>query len=206
MDVGLIWAFAGVSLMFIMTPGADWAYAISGGLRQRVVPSVSGLWAGHLVCVLIVAAGVGALIARVPGALTALTLGGAAYLIWLGVSALRPSAQAMASADEPAGSAGRWFGKGMGVSGLNPKLILLMLAVMPQFTTHAGTWPLGAQLLALGSVHLLACALVYPCVGLASQRVLGSRPSLARWVTRFSGVAMIVIGAVLAAERVMTLL
>ncbi|RKW70705.1 LysE family translocator [Galactobacter caseinivorans] len=203
MESGMIWAFWGVSMLFIMTPGADWAYAISGGLKHRVLPSVTGLWAGHLLSVLVVAAGVGALLAQVPGALTALTLMGAVYLVWLGVGVLRQSSGAQdLTMEAPVGSPGRWFGKGIGVSGMNPKLILLMTAVMPQFTSHSASWPLGAQLLALGSVHLLGCAVIYVLVGLTAQRVLGTRPALARWITRFSGVAMILIGTVLAAERV----
>lgn len=206
MDAGMIWAFWGVSLLFIVTPGADWAYAISGGLKHRALPSVTGLWAGHLLGVMVVVAGVGALLAQLPGALTALTLAGAGYLIWLGVGVLRQDTSPQEAAELPVGSAGRWFGKGIGVSGMNPKLILLMTAVMPQFTSHAAAWPVPTQLLALGAVHLLGCAIVYAAVSLTARRVLGTRPGTARWVTRFSGVAMIAIGCVLGAEQAVHLL
>jgi threonine/homoserine/homoserine lactone efflux protein len=46
--------------LLIMTPGADWAYAISAGINgRRVVPAVMGLMSGHLLATLIVVAGVG---------------------------------------------------------------------------------------------------------------------------------------------------
>ncbi|MFP3821385.1 LysE family transporter, partial [Bacillus sp. SIMBA_008] len=84
-----ILAFWGVSALFVITPGADWAYAISAGLQRKVLPAVLGLLTGHLVATLIVAAGVGTLIMSIPGALTVLTLAGSLYLVWLGVSTLR---------------------------------------------------------------------------------------------------------------------
>lgn len=202
----MLWAFWGVSLLFILTPGADWAYAISGGLKRRVLPSVAGLWAGHLVSVLIVAAGVGAVLERFPQVTQALTLAGSVYLVWLGLGVLRHGGGPESAGEIPLGTAGGWFGRGVAVSGLNPKLILLMTAVLPQFTSHAADWALPVQIVALGSLHLLGCGVVYLLVGFGARRVLGTRPVAARVVTRISGVAMILIGLVLAAERVSTLL
>ncbi|MNE53686.1 hypothetical protein D3C80_1484250 [compost metagenome] len=58
-------AFWAVSILFVITPGADWAYAISAGLKHRVViPAVGGLLSGHLIATMIVAAGVGTLVAN----------------------------------------------------------------------------------------------------------------------------------------------
>ncbi|RII41646.1 LysE family translocator [Galactobacter valiniphilus] len=206
MDATMIWAFWGVSILFILTPGADWAYAISGGLRQRVLPSVSGLWMGHVVAIAVVVAGVGALLERFPSITLALTLLGAAYLVWLGLGVLRSSGTVGEATDVPVGSSGRWFAKGIGVASLNPKLVLLLTAVLPQFTRHDAAWPVQGQIAVLGGFHLLGCAVVYLAVGAGSRRVLGARPGAARVVTRISGVAMIGIGLVLLAERVAELI
>jgi threonine/homoserine/homoserine lactone efflux protein len=206
MDAAMIWAFWGVSLLFILTPGADWAYAISGGLRQRVLPSVSGLWMGHVLSIAVVVAGVGALLERFPSITLALTLFGAAYLVWLGIGVLRSTGSIGEANDVPLGSSGRWFAKGIGVASLNPKLILLLTAVLPQFTSHASAWPVQGQIAVLGAFHLLGCAVVYLAVGAGSARVLGTRPGVARVVTRISGLAMIAIGLVLLAERVAELM
>ena len=94
MTVGTVVAFWAVSLLFVLTPGADWAYAIAAGLRHRtVLPAVGGLLVGHLAATAAVAAGVAALVARSPLVLTVLTVVGAAYLVWLGIATLaRPSA------------------------------------------------------------------------------------------------------------------
>ena len=90
MDFQQLAGFAAVSIALAMTPGADWAYCISSGLRaRRVAPSVAGLCTGYLVHTALIVAGLAALIAASPGLLTGLTLAGAAYLLWLGVSTMR---------------------------------------------------------------------------------------------------------------------
>ncbi|RLU05792.1 lysine transporter LysE, partial [Pseudomonas prosekii] len=57
MTLSMFVAFWAVSILFVITPGADWAYAISAGLKGRVVmPAVAGLLSGHLIATLVVAA------------------------------------------------------------------------------------------------------------------------------------------------------
>ena len=204
MTVGTVVAFWAVSLLFVLTPGADWAYAIAAGLRHRtVLPAVGGLLVGHLAATAAVAAGVAALVARSLLVLTVLTVVGAAYLVWLGIATLaRPSAL-HAGAEQAADS---WVGqvmKGAGTSGLNPKVFLLFLALLPQFTEPDAGWPLGVQIVALGLVHVASCAVVYTGVGAGARLVLRARPSAARVVTRISGAAMVGIGVLLLVERLM---
>jgi len=197
-------AFWLTSFLFVITPGADWAYAISAGLRGRVVPAVSGLLSGHLVATLVVAAGVGAALARIPLALVVVTTAGAAYLVWLGIGTLRHPSVPTASEAGTTGSAWRWFARGAGVSGLNPKVFLLFLALLPQFTSAEYDWPLFAQILVLGLVHTASCAVVYSAVGVSARATLATRPAAARVVSRISGAVMIVIGIVLFVEQLLT--
>ncbi|MFG2502128.1 LysE family translocator [Streptomyces sp. NPDC048441] len=203
MAVSSITAFWAVSVLLILVPGADWAYAINAGLRDRsVVPAVSGLLLGYLALTAVVAAGVAAVVARTPSVLTALTVLGALYLMWLGAMTLAKPAVAGTSVKEPdAGTVGARVFKGIGISGLNPKGLLLFLALLPQFTAPHGSWPLAAQIGTLGLVHTLSCAAVYLCVGVLARTILRARPAAARAVTRVSGAAMIVIGVLLLAER-----
>ncbi|MEU5001761.1 LysE family translocator [Streptomyces sp. NPDC021622] len=213
MAISTITAFWAVSVLLILVPGADWAYAITAGLRGgSVVPAVSGLVLGYVALTAVVAGGVAAAVASSPGVLTALTMTGAAYLIWLGASALaRPGTPGEATdasgvsevSQGATGGASRAAGilKGAAISGLNPKALLLFLAILPQFTTPTAGWPLAAQLGALGMVHTLSCAVVYLGVGVLARTVLSTRPAAARAVTRASGAAMILIGAFLMAER-----
>ena len=90
MDFQQFAGFAIVSVTLAMTPGADWAYCISSGLRaRRIAPAVAGLSAGYLLHTALIVAGLAALIAASPQLLAGLTLLGAAYLLWLGISTLR---------------------------------------------------------------------------------------------------------------------
>ena len=199
---GTVAAFWAVSFLFVITPGADWAYAIAAGLRHRMVlPAVGGLLVGHLAATAVVAAGVGALVARSPLVLTVLTTVGALYLMWLGIGMLAHPAAPRAYAEKPAGSWLRQAAKGAGISGLNPKVFLLFLALLPQFTDPDAAWPIAWQIVVLGLVHVASCAAVYTGVGTVARRVLRAQPTAARAVTRFSGTAMIVIGVVLLAEQ-----
>lgn len=205
MPVATIAAFWGVSMLFVLTPGADWAYAIASGLRHRsVVPAVGGLLFGHLLATIVVAAGVAALLAGSPVVLLVLTVAGAAYLVWLGISMLRHPAHVEAQPGTAGGSPWRQAVKGFGISGLNPKVFLLFLALLPQFVVATATWPIAAQIMVLGLVHVANCAVVYTGVGLGARRVLSARPAAARWVSRISGAAMIIIGTILIIEQILS--
>jgi len=204
MPVAAIATFWGVSMLFVLTPGADWAYAISSGLRHRsVVPAIGGLLSGHLIATVIVAAGVAALLAGSPAVLAVLTVAGAGYLVWLGVGMLRRPPSVHADPGQAAGSAWRQAVKGFGISGLNPKVFLLFLALLPQFVVATASWPVANQIMVLGLIHVLNCAVVYTAVGVGARSVLRARPTAARWVGRISGAAMIIIGAGLIGEQVL---
>jgi len=166
-----------------------------------VLPAVGGLLAGHLAATAVAAAGVGALVARSPLLLTVLTTVGAVYLVWLGIGMLARPAVPQAGVDESPRSWVRQATKGAGISGLNPKVFLLFLALLPQFTDPDAAWPLALQIVVLGLVHVASCAVVYTGVGTGARRVLRARPAAALAVTRFSSAAMIVIGAALLGEE-----
>ena len=204
MTISVLAAFWAVSFLFVITPGADWAYAISAGMRGRgVTPAVAGLLSGHLLATVIVAAGVGALVARNPMILTVLTIAGSLYLLWLGVSMLRNPATPESGQAQGSDSWSRWAWKGLCVSGMNPKVLLLFLALLPQFTDPLSTWPIPVQIIALGALHAVSCGVVYLMVGFSAQAVLQTRPSAAKNVSRLSGTVMIIIAVVLLAEQVL---
>lgn len=201
-SIAALTAFWAVSFLLVLTPGADWAYAISAGLRGRsfVLPSVIGLACGAMLATVAVAAGVGSLVEQNPMLLTLLTIAGAAYLAWLGIAMLRhPSPVSADSEHAQAVQSGswRWAVKGASVSGLNPKQLLLLLALLPQFVRPSDPWPVAAQILALGALHTASCGVVYFGVGWGSQSVLRARPSAALVVSRISGVLMLVIAMAL---------
>ncbi|NEA98513.1 LysE family translocator [Streptomyces sp. SID13726] len=202
MDTTTLAAFLAVDLLLVFTPGADWAYAIAAGLRERsVVPAVAGLIAGYAGYTLLAVAGLVVIVAGSPTLLTVLTVAGAGYLVWLGWGVLR-SPVTLAAAEETVGSSRtQVLLRGVGISGLNPKALLLYFSLFPQFIDSARGWPVAAQTGLLGALHMTLCAVVYLAVGVLARTVLRTRPSAARAVTRVSGAMMIAIGGFLLLER-----
>ncbi|MDQ1021417.1 LysE family translocator [Streptomyces afghaniensis] len=203
MNTTTLAAFLAVDLLLVFTPGADWAYAITAGIRGRsVVPAVAGLIAGYAGYTLLAVAGLVVIVANSAALLTTLTVAGAGYLVWLGCGVLRRPAVLTASEGDVGSSRLRIMLKGAGISGLNPKALLLYFSLFPQFIDPSGGWPVATQTVLLGTLHMTACAVVYLTVGVLARTVLKTRPSAARAVTRVSGAMMIVIGGYLLVERV----
>lgn len=204
MSVAALTAFWVVSFLLVLVPGADWAYVIASGLRDRsVLPAIGGLLTGYVALTVAVASGIAALIARTPVVLTVLTTAGAVYLLWLGTNTLARPAVPEAAAERDGGPWTRRAVRGAGISGLNPKALLLFLALLPQFAARDMAWPFAVQIALLGLVHTANCAVVYTGVGTAARRVLRTRPAVAKAVSRCSGAAMIVIGIVLLTEHLL---
>jgi threonine/homoserine/homoserine lactone efflux protein len=214
MPAGSLIAFWGVALLLIAVPGADWAFTLSAGLRGRsVLPAVGGLVLGYAAMTVVVAAGAGALIAANPRALTGLTIAGGGYLMWHGAWTVHRPPAPPAPPVAPVGTAGAcaastrtataWatLARGAGVSGLNPKGLLIFLALLPRFTGPGRTWPPAVQLSALGLVFVLTCAAFYHTLGSLARTVLHARPAAARTVSRLAGAGMLAVGAVLIADR-----
>jgi threonine/homoserine/homoserine lactone efflux protein len=202
MDTMTVAAFLAVDLLLVFTPGADWAYAITAGLRDRsVVPAVAGLIAGYAGYTVLAVAGLVVIVANSATVLTALTVAGAVYLMWLGWGVLSRPAVLGASTEAMPSSRRQIMLKGAGISGLNPKALLLYFSLFPQFIDPGAGWPVAAQTGLLGTLHMTACAVVYLAVGVLARTVLRTRPSAARAVTRASGAMMIVIGGFLLVER-----
>src|SRR5580693_6488660 len=115
-----------------------------------------------------------------------------------GSAAAGPATRGSAAAGtRPADTGRAVLARGMGVSALNPKGLLIFLALLPQFTNPRWSWPLTAQLGLLGLVFAATCGVFYLGLGSAARKILAARPAAARAVTRFSGAAMVVIGALL---------
>lgn len=187
------WAF---SLMFVLTPGADWAYAMGAGIRGRhVIPAVLGLLVGYIVLTVIVAAGVGFLIAGNPLLMAILTVGGALYLIYLGIRMfMQPPTPAVDNLAPRNKSGYRVVLQGALVSGLNPKALMFFIAFLPPFTMASGGWSMPVQLFILGMVHTLSCSVVYLGVAIGAGVLLSARPAAALLIGRLSGGVVLVLG------------
>ena len=220
MNTELLLACWGMMTLMVLVPGPDWAYIIDAGTRDRtILPALGGILIGYLAAVTAVAVGVGAALAALPWVLVGLTFAAAGYLAYIGVRILRqppaiePVTVGQVGSDVQVGHAAgpdspSWmqFVQGVGVSGLNPKGLLVLVVLLPQFTDAAGGWPIPVQLAALGLIFVGSCALVYSLVGTGARVVLRARPSAVRILSRVSGGAMILVAVWLVAEQLVHLL
>jgi threonine/homoserine/homoserine lactone efflux protein len=206
MDWFSVLAFAGVALTLIAVPGPSWAFILTAGVRDRMVlPAVAGLTMGCVLVAVVTALGLEPLITASPLLLSALTIAGAAYLCYLGVETLSRPGRFERNGDgnnSPQSRPGQFLAKGLAVSALNPKGLLIFVAVLPQFTRSDQGWPIVAQLALLGAVYTVICGLFFLFLGYTADRVLGSRPRIARIATQAAGLAMIVVGLIFLIERV----
>lgn len=209
MNAQLFLSFLLVAGALACTPGVDWAYSITAGLKQRsFVPAVAGLCGGYVLHTVLLVAGLAALLTGVPGMLGWLTVAGAAYLLWLGLTTIRTWRGASFGGAEVRAPANqfRTFLQGVGTSGINPKGLLFYVALVPQFVSPEASLPVPVQSGLLGLTFVLLVAVVYSAVALLARRLLHARPGAARKVTLASGIIMVALGAVLLSEQLVPLL
>ncbi|WP_426343403.1 LysE family translocator [Pseudoduganella sp. R-32] len=163
MTFSLWLAFLAMALAATFSPGPAVLLAVSTTLTlgaRRTAYSSAGNAVGVFLVACVAVGGMGVLFKAWPAAFSALKLGGAAYLAWLGVKQWRNAGQvgAAALASAPEGSSrGAVFRRGMLVACSNPKAILFFAAVFPQFMPP-GEIELARFLLL--SLTFVACTLV----------------------------------------------
>ncbi|AZQ69310.1 LysE family translocator [Silicimonas algicola] len=149
-DPILLLAFLPAALALNLTPGADMLFCLAQGTRGGPVPALAasaGISTGAIVHVTLAGLGLGALVAAHPAAFDAIRYAGVAYLLWLVWRTLRSP---LGAGGGPAVRPSRAFRDGLVVNLTNPKVILFILAFVPQFVDPAR--PVLAQFLVLGTV------------------------------------------------------
>lgn len=166
-------AFVPAALALNLTPGADMMFCIAQGLRSgaRAAWSASaGVASGGIIHVLVAGAGLSALLARWPLAFDVIRWIGVAYLLWLAAQALRRSGDRKTALPATGKAA---FVAGLVVNLTNPKVILFVLAFIPQFIRpEAG--PVIVQFATFGCVLALGGLIVNGLAGMSAER-LGAR-------------------------------
>ena len=169
-------AFIAATLLLAMTPGPDMTLAISRALSQGRGPAlyvVLGTSLGLVVHTLLVAFGISALITASPAAFTILKTGGAAYLLWLAVQAIRyGSSFTIGEASGPRGTPLSNVSAGFWVNLLNPKVIIFFMTFLPQFVS-AGDPHVSGKLVFLGLLFTVIGSPVNVVVILAADRLAG---------------------------------
>jgi threonine/homoserine/homoserine lactone efflux protein len=192
-----------VALALNLTPGADMMFCFGSGLKAGPgagFAASAGVALGCMVHVTAAGAGLGAMVAASPVAFAAIRWLGVGYLAWLAVKVIRHAGEMPAAAS--AGAAGTAFRRGFVVNLTNPKVILFVLALVPQFIDPARAILL--QFLTLGGVIALGGFVVNGVVG-AGAGGLGRRMAQAegvkRWLDRVSGAIFAGLALRLALEQ-----
>lgn len=198
-------AFALTALVIVVIPGPSVMFIVSRALaygRRAAALTVIGNALGEYVQVIAVAFGIGLLAERAVALFTILKLIGAAYLVYLGVKTIRDR-RSLGSMVDPAlvsRADRRYLLQGFLVGVSNPKTVIFLAAILPEFVTRsAGRVP--EQILLLG--------LVFSVIALVSDNVWGITAGTARsWFARspkrlqlvggLGGLAIIAIGVRLA--------
>jgi RhtB (resistance to homoserine/threonine) family protein len=205
-----LWVFLGISAVVIVVPGPDTALVTKNALlhgRRAALGTAFGVEAGLSVWTLACAFGVASLIEASDTAFTALKLIGAAYLIWLGVQALRAARRGGSHATQagleqrPALSGRGGFRQGILSDLANPKIGAFFTSVLPQFagSGHAVLVPF----LALGGLFVLMTVVWLCCYALVAVKASEflRRPRINAAIDRISGAILIGFGIRIALER-----
>jgi len=193
------------SVLVTVIPGADMALVtrqvLVGGpaLAQK---TIFGNLTGLLVHGVALAAGLSALLVASATAYTAVKLAGAAYLVYLGVQALRASRRPPVDA-HPAAVAvpRRAFLQGLISTVLNPKPALFFLTFLPQFVNRDA--PVLPQTLTLAAIHVVVGLIWLSAFARLIDRARGvlTAPRFKAWLERTTGAVLIAFGLRVAVER-----
>ncbi|KAB2967983.1 LysE family translocator [Zoogloea sp.] len=198
-------AFLGLSVLITLAPGPDNLMVIGLGLargRRAAFAFGMGCAAGCLTHIAWATLGIAALIRSSAGLLLAVKLAGAAYLVWLGVQALRSHGGiAPSSAGQPR-SGLRDLRRGFLANALNPKVGLFFLAFLPQFADPA-RGSISLQMGVLGLLFAAQTVLIFGSLALTAGRIgalLARRPRLGPWLDRLCGILFIGLALRLATD------
>jgi len=193
----LFFAFLGASFVLAVTPGPGVFYIVTRSFTQGKasgLASVAGVALGNLGNAIGASVGLAAIVSVSSIAFTFVRYAGAAYLIYLGIQALRNVHRPMASGS-PQAAASRVFLDGFMVALLNPKTALFFGAFLPQFMSSSST-PI-VQSLVLGASFVVIAATTDTVYALAAATIapaLASGPGLQAGGRYLTGGALVGLG------------
>ncbi|WP_330475131.1 LysE family translocator [Terrabacter sp. C0L_2] len=203
-------AFLVASILFIQVPGPSLLFTIGRALtvgRREALLSVVGNAIGVTAQALLVAVGLGAVVAASVTAYTVIKVAGAAYVIWLGIQAIRHRREGREALEkqEAQVSAKRGHALRIGtVVGLtNPKTIIFFVAFLPQFTNPAAGH-VGVQMAVLGSVFgaMAVCSdSMWALLAARAREWFARKPARLDKLGATGGVMMVGLGAAMLASE-----
>ena len=196
--------FALAAAVLIAVPGPSVLFVIGRSLalgRKGGLLSVLGNALGMIPQIVAVALGVGVALAQSVLLVTIVKFAGAAYLVFLGIQAIRHRGRSTTAADPSrAGDTFRVLRQGFVVGATNPKSLVFFVAVLPQFVEYsAGGIPL--QLATLGAVFLLIALVsdsIWALAAGTARQWFARSPRRISTLSTTGGAMMIALGGTLA--------
>lgn len=190
--------FIGATLLLALTPGQDFIYIMirsaSQGVRVGII-AIAGLMIGVMFHTLAAATGVAAILLTSSYAFNMIKFLGAAYLIYLGIQALRQKGTLKIKQTADKVSDLKVLKEGMFSSTLNPKLALFFMAFLPQFVSS--NEDAFSQMLMLGILFQLLSLPILLAVALLSAKfgdLLSNNQTVSQLMSRVTGLALIGLG------------
>ncbi|TIC83300.1 LysE family translocator [Nocardioides sp. GY 10113] len=202
-----LWGFGLAALVVIVIPGPSVVFTVGRALaygHRVAIATVVGNTAGLFLVMVLVAAGLGAIVAESILVFTVIKLVGAAYLVWLGVQALRHRHRLRISADRSAGvlTSRQAVRQGFVVGVSNPKGFLLFAALLPPFvdrSAEAASVPVQMAVLGLFAVAIgLVCDSAWALAAGRARDWFARSPGRGAGLGAIGGTSMIGLGVGLA--------
>lgn len=206
-DAATLAAFALTVTAIVVSPGPDTMLILRCGLTsgpRAAFAAVAGVQLGLLVHTALAAAGVSVLVATSPVLFRMVAVAGASYLAWLGIQGMRGTGALGLRDTGVAMSPARACRDALVTNLLNPKVIILFLALFPNFVV-AGRQDVTAQLLTLSATLIVInVAWQAPLAWVAKEaRRFLTRPRVQRAVSAGTGAILLAFAALMLYEHLL---
>ena len=191
--------FIAAAALLTVAPGPDIIYVLTRGVaqgRRAGIAAAFGFATGCIFHTVLAAVGVAALIRSSPLAFDIVRYAGGAYLVWIGIQALRHRASFSIQGAGDMKALGTIYRQSVIGNMLNPKVTLFFLAFLPQFV-NAEAGGVGRQMALLGAIFMLETAVIFGAVAIFAGAIGGwmrRKPAIGERLNVFAGVTFIALG------------
>lgn len=191
--------FIAASALLTIAPGPDIIYVLTRGVSQGPragIAAALGFASGCIFHTVLAAVGIAALIRSSGLAFDLVRYAGAAYLVWIGIQALRHRSSFSVEGAHDMKTLGTIFKQSVLGNVLNPKVTLFFLAFLPQFV-NAQSGNAGWQMALLGAIFMVQTVIVFGAVALFAGWIgawMRRKPAIGARLNVFAGITFIALG------------